>query len=441
MSQYEINGIYLSGMMKRAVSNSIKDIKMWINTRDYHHRNDYIAPILLLLDEIQDDDLSLQLKSWLFIYNDCYSLKELNVDNRILIEYISKNFEAYKQHLMPEHLITFMPYCDDLVCHIDEFNLSNLSFDQLMPIIPIIHEDKIDELFIRDKFSVANYSSFFNIMPNKKNSYLEMLSKRMDKITLIELLKYTYKEQNWSIFNQVIDNIKKSIKVGIDDGYIQIINSYLEMLFVDHFLFLLDEEHLKQIQDIFMPYKETLKSKKGETPIYLDCLCKIENHINNDELIKENAIAYLFSIRNQKSSFLYNQYTVRLLMLDPILCSYFSIDPKSFILFICGYIEEIKTMTSSFNNDHVNHQLISFLENPYHGFKDQFIATYISLLNLDYEDDIAEKMIHSLLTIANMPEVITNRETAQLLNIDFDWFDRQNLNRTLNQELIFHDII
>jgi hypothetical protein len=62
-------------------------------------------------------------------------------------------------------------------------------------------------------------------------------------------------------------------------------------------------------------------------------------------------------------------------------------------------------------------------------------------LNLDYEDDIAEKMIHSLLTIAKMPEVITHRETAQLLNINFDWFDKQNLNRTLNQELIFHDII
>lgn len=273
-------------------------------------------------------------------------------------------------------------------------------------------------------------------MPHKKEAYLDILLNLMNERSLIALLYYAHEEQNWSFFNKVLDGIKEHIDVNIQGGAIGIINSYIKLLFSDSFLFLLNNEHLKQIQTIFLPYKERLNPDKRAL---FDGLCDIKNETITKELINNHIRIYLFSIRSQSSSIVYNDYTMHLLFHDPILASHFETDPRLLVLFVCCYFDKYKSSVVSLDNK-INRKLISLLENPCHGFKDQFLSAYIALLDSDHEDYVNDKMIDEMLKIANMPEVISKRNTARMLDIDFDWYDvQEKLNVAINHELTILD--
>lgn len=168
MNQLEINGVYLLKLNQRLVQEAISQIKEEIIGSDYMVENDGIYQYFYLLDDRLDPKTSLDLKSWLFLYQNCQPTDTLDFDQPALIRHIAQNFYEYKGYISTRNLISCMRISNDLGSYIDEFDLSDLCYDQLIPILPFLSEDHIDQLVLKTRLILKLIYHWQNTCHTKK---------------------------------------------------------------------------------------------------------------------------------------------------------------------------------------------------------------------------------------------------------------------------------
>lgn len=431
MIRFEINNIYLDGLVEKIGKSLIKDMQTNILN---HYETSINIELLnsLLRDDKLSKDLSFQLSFWTFIYFLGKNDSSHKYTNEEYLSYLFSNKYIIEQYIGKNGILELA----DEIIKLKDKNLARFYFDQL-DIIPAI---------MRDRFAFFRYGDYLSDV--QKNAYLFHPELYLNNIQILDFVnRFDIKISEQDLFDliskklcispysyNVMDNIdvyqytRYLIKTKNDDFFDQFIK-YISQ--TDTNLFYLE---LFEIEELPFISDKMLNTLKNHCPVNLyfeddfkyhdlfNLSSDLINHLEHlDARSMENRllIAYLFLAQktNRAIPDLLGFEIARLYLKNEMDFLFNSqISQEAVILALCYEIDNLCNY-----NQLINEDLLSLLNSPWHGLKDILIPAYIEMLNDENIYDIREKLFTIILTKSNMNHYLLKRQSCHLLNIEFNW--------------------
>lgn len=431
MKRFEINNIYLDGLVEKTSKSLIKEMQNNILSHYETSLNITLLNSLLLNDKLSSD-LSFQLSFWTFIYFLGKDDAPKKYTNEQYLSYLFANKQIYDQYIGRNRVLDLA----DEIIKLNDENLARSYFEKL-DIIPVMMRDRYflfkyghylsneqkkaylfhPELNLKEIDLIDSIILFDIEIPD--NDLFSLISKKlcispysyndMDDIDIYRYTSYLIKTKNDTYFDQFIKYISQTNTNLF----------YLELFCIEQLPFISDNmlSSLKNNCPVNLVFEDNFKYNDLFN-LSTDLILHLESM---DARSMENRllVAYFFMAHksNHKIPHPLEFEIARLYLKNDIdfLCDGL-ISHESVILALCYEIDELCN-----DNKAIDDHLLLLLNSSWHGLKDVLIPAYIEMLNDENIYDIREKLFTIILTKSNMNHYLLKRQSCHLLNIAFNW--------------------